>query len=760
MTKAFMMLGLLLSATALAQAPIPLGALPSSLQNGGFLEGDLGQAPKGWLMPKPSQEAGYRAQIAEDPSLPGKRCVHLHQEGPSTHAFGNLMQNVDATPFRGKRIRLRGQLRFDAKEASSRGAQMWLRVDLPGQKMGFFDNMQNRPVKSSKWTAVEIVGDVAPDAEQLAFGNMLTRGGGNLWIAPMALEILGDTPAIAKEVARPLTTQGRINLEAFTRTFNYVRFFHPSDAAVKADWERLAIEGVRRVEDAPSTPELAKRLQQFFEPYAPSAQFLAAGQEAKLPQIPTGAVYAVRWSHLGFGQNHPESIYKSTREYLPCGEAVTKGWAKPHSPATLKIAADLKLWLPAVIYADKNRATLPKAPVTAAAEQTPKLPEPTVGAMSGDDRATRLAGVVLTWGIFQHFYPYFDVVKTDWNAELPKALSAAAEDPDAEAFTHTLRRMTAPLKDGHVNVQDLTRRGRAIPLEVGMVEGTPVVLHAPASLPTLVAGSRILSVDGEASEVRIARLQKEISAATPGWMNAMLADEFLLGEPGTRVKLIYQTPEGTRGEATLVRNLAPQESRQHEKVAELKPGLWYVDLDRISRKDFQEVLPKLAQARGLIFDLRGYPKLEPVFLEHITPKLVECARWNIPIITQPDGQGWDWNKSRWDLKPKKPRITGKVAFLTGGAAISYAETCLGIVEAYRLAEIVGEPTAGTNGNINPFTLPGGYSVSWTGMKVLKHDGSVHHGVGIQPTVPVKPTIQGIAAERDEVLEKAIEVVSR
>ena len=48
----------------------------------------------------------------------------------------------------------------------------------------------------------------------------------------------------------------------------------------------------------------------------------------------------------------------------------------------------------------------------------------------------------------------------------------------------------------------------------------------------------------------------------------------------------------------------------------------------------------------------------------------------------------------------------------------------------------------------------------TGMKVLKHDGSRHHGIGILPTVPIAPTIAGIAAGHDELLEKAIEVVTR
>ena len=96
--------------------------------------------------------------------------------------------------------------------------------------------------------------------------------------------------------------------------------------------------------------------------------------------------------------------------------------------------------------------------------------------------------------------------------------------------------------------------------------------------------------------------------------------------------------------------------------------------------------------------------------------------------------------------------------MTDGRAISYAESCLGIIENYKLGAIVGGPTAGTNGNVNPFRLPGGYQVVWTGMKVLKHDGSRHHGVGIVPTVPVSRTIAGWPRAATSSCEKAIAVV--
>lgn len=52
----------------------------------------------------------------------------------------------------------------------------------------------------------------------------------------------------------------------------------------------------------------------------------------------------------------------------------------------------------------------------------------------------------------------------------------------------------------------------------------------------------------------------------------------------------------------------------------------------------------------------------------------------------------------------------------------------------------------------------GYRLIFTGMKVLKRDGSRHHGVGIRPTVAVSRTVGGVRAGRDEQLERALELV--
>jgi C-terminal processing protease CtpA/Prc len=52
-------------------------------------------------------------------------------------------------------------------------------------------------------------------------------------------------------------------------------------------------------------------------------------------------------------------------------------------------------------------------------------------------------------------------------------------------------------------------------------------------------------------------------------------------------------------------------------------------------------------------------------------------------------------------------------------------------------------------------LPGNLAVSFTGHDVRHADGRQLQRIGIQPNVRVAPTIKGVAAGRDEVLEAAV-----
>jgi hypothetical protein len=68
---------------------------------------------------------------------------------------------------------------------------MWLRADRPDNKMGFFNNMDERPIKSDKWAVYETIGLVDQDAKGIAFGAFLS-GMGKMWVDDFKLAVEED----------------------------------------------------------------------------------------------------------------------------------------------------------------------------------------------------------------------------------------------------------------------------------------------------------------------------------------------------------------------------------------------------------------------------------------------------------------------------------------------------------------------------------------------------------------------------------------
>ncbi|MBK8233246.1 MAG: hypothetical protein IPK72_22395 [Candidatus Eisenbacteria bacterium] len=197
------------------------------------------------------------------------------------------------------------------------------------------------------------------------------------------------------------------------------------------------------------------------------------------------------------------------------------------------------------------------------------------------------------------------------------------------------------------------------------------------------------------------------------------------------------------------------ESRR-PRIADLGHGFLYLDAARIDDAAFRGSLPALAAARGVVVDCRGYPGgLTPRWLEHWLTAPAKSPQWHVPVDRAPDRTARTFTVRDWTITPQAPRITAPTVFLTDAQAISRAETYLSIVRHAGIGKILGAPTAGTNGNILPFTLPGGLRVTITGMKVRTQDGAPFHGIGIEPDIAVAPTSAGIQSGRDEVLEAGI-----
>ncbi|HET9229072.1 MAG TPA: S41 family peptidase [Thermoanaerobaculia bacterium] len=658
------------------------------------------------------------------------------------------------------------------------------------------------------------------------------------------------------------------NLAAYARLLSLVRFFHPSDAVAQADWNQVAVAGVKAVE---GSDNLARTLEDFFRPLAPTLRVLPTGARWEMPpELQEKLAGIVAWRHYGgaFGSN--SKVFSSERidsrapagfgtlaQAIPAaplrgkkirlsawvradvegdgrvqlGLRVDRGDGKPAffdnmadrplrdtpwqrveiegevAPDADRILVLLVLtgagtawidevslsglknpsfeegepgaqppgWLfpyesiragyhlstergdacrrggcarlvsdpiatpifvkPAeVLQVDLGAGVTAYLPVSLYSGSSAALPAVDAGA---DTRESRIATAALAWGILQHFHP------EGQPGDLRPAFAAAESRED---FLRAMRRFLVPLNDSRANV---FHRGdpvqQPLPLAWEWIEGQ-LTITGGAHL-----GDVVLSLDGKPAEEAIREEEALVSGATPEARRWWTLERLLYGPPGSRVTLTLKKA----GEVTLTRGEQIVHGTPLPPVAEPRPGIVYVDLGRIEEKDFEPLLPRLAAARGVIFDLRRGSNVGNDVLAHLTDRTVSSSRWQVPVVMQPDRRDMEWMTTFWTIGPLSPRIR-RAAFLVDGRTDGFSETLLGMIEEHRLAEIVGSRSGGSNGSVNRVDLPGGYRMLWTGQRVLKHDGSPLRGIGIAPTVAAERTIQGVAAGRDEIVEKAIE----
>jgi hypothetical protein len=419
------------------------------------------------------------------------------------------------------------------------------------------------------------------------------------------------------------------------------------------------------------------------------------------------------------------------------------------------LARGLRAQVPVALYGDSERTYGGR--VDARAAENLKIALDSFAPSLLDQR---LSAVIIAWNVFQHFYPYFDVVPADWNRALGNALEETLQAQEEEDFRPVLLRLTAALGDGHVSVyrEGGTSKRAWLPIAVDWIEGRIVVTRS--EVPGFAPGDVVSNLDGEAAPAILERSEALISGS-PQWKRYRALIDLGSGPEGTAVEVAV-----VRDGEPIVRTVARDRAvllkeRRPEAVSRIDDGIFYVDLTRASFEEIRPRIGEIAASSGVVFDMRGYPQSgNEQILRHLIDEPVDSAKWMVPRVLYPDRldlAGYD-TSGRWRLTPQSPRLRGRAVFLTDAGAISYGESVMGIVEHYRLGEIVGGPTAGANGTVNRIDLPGGYRVPWTGMRVVKHDDRQHHLVGILPTVPLERTIAAVREGRDELLEKALSLL--
>ncbi len=561
--------------------------------------------------------------------------------------------------------------------------------------------------------------------------------------------------------------QQRDNLICFARLYGYVKYFHPSDEAAAINWDKLAVYGAGIVQNAKNSDELLQTLQHLFHPIAPTIKIYTTATDnvfdLKLLTPPDMRGYKqVVWQHSGVALGKPGAPYKSRRVNRPYdGISFPDFKLLPRAGEYIQkeIGQNISVIVPLVLFGNEEN-TYPVAAPAALAALKQSLADTSNN--SRNETNVRTADVIIAWNVLKHFFPYWEDASKDADTILKDALAKALADTNSVDFMRTLSLMTAPLNDGHIGVQLAnidTSLFYTVPVLFDWVESKLVVDRVldAALKEQLSPGDIIFSIDSMSAEDLIRKKEQYISGSVQ-LKRSRVVMQLLTGRKNSAVTIGIQhggKTESRTMERTVSTKLLYQERGRRHTSGEIKSGIYYIDLDKWPMDSIKMHWTEIAAARSVVCDMRGYPNSNHGFIEYLMTEKEKTLWMFIPAICYPDYQQVSFRETGWNLRPARQHLTAKVIFITDGRAISYAESYMGFIKDFKLATIVGGATAGTNGDINIIDLPGGYSISFTGMLVKNHDGSKHHLAGIVPDIIAVRTLKGVAENRDELLEKAV-----
>lgn len=345
-----------------------------------------------------------------------------------------------------------------------------------------------------------------------------------------------------------------------------------------------------------------------------------------------------------------------------------------------------------------------------------------------------------------------------------------ADAGDQAQYLRVLRQMSVRAGDGHITVRPAqpTPRGWTA-LWLRMMEGKLAVERvldgSDARQQGIAVGDVVESIDGKPATTVFAEARAEQTGSNDEFRDQRTALFLLSGDSEITVRLGVRGADRKLREVTVARSAANRAALLASSTAPrwrlLAGNVGYVDLRELVVSEVEAMFEALADTTAIVFDMRGYPNgtAWSIAPRINTRKAKYGAQLLIPLVGGRDDEAAD--ARHWFLQ-KLPELPGgasiyrgKVVVLIDDRAISQAEhSCLFLREAAG-ATFIGSPTAGANGNVTTMRLPGGLRMSFTGMDVRHADGKQLQKVGIQPDVVVRPTLAGLRAGKDEVLDRAL-----
>lgn len=392
--------------------------------------------------------------------------------------------------------------------------------------------------------------------------------------------------------------------------------------------------------------------------------------------------------------------------------------------------------------------------------------EARAGPFSAKDTGYNILTLFRLWNMAEYYFPSVNITDKKWADVLeeyvPKFLKT-------DHIYWTMAELIAELCDTHSFMSDNpVHFDNRMPVELKYVENKLIVTDNRKFITKdeesdFELGDEIISIEGHSPDYFIDRARRFVSASNESVLlrNAAELAGFIYDE-----EALVEVKRGGRHMKFLVGTIRAQEyytrdenwtkGRTYYKL--LNDTIGYLYPAKYKNADAATIMSKFKDTKAIIIDFRCYPSDFMPFEfvgKYFVPQEIRYVIFTEPVKALP---GY-YAKLPTSLgKKNKDYYKGLIVVLVNETTQSSAEYQTMAFQACPNTIVVGSQTAGADGNAAWIPLPRGVKTLFSGLGVYYPDGTNTQRTGVRIDYYAELTVEGIKAGRDEVMEKALEVI--
>ncbi len=693
------------------------------------------------------QQTNYSIHLDSVNVKTGKYAASIEFTG-DTIGFQVLQSRLPHN-YNGRKITLSGYIKTE--NVIDGFAGLWLMIDPDST----YDNIEICGVKvagSTDWKRYEIMLDMDPsNTKEIVIGGLLT-GKGKMWFDDLKVTIDGKDikeaqPYLPKSfpansdhefdkgsnVAFSELGEQKINdLELLGRIWGFLKYHHPEVAQGNYNWDYELFRILPDYLKANNSDQRDQILLNWIEKYG------------TIPECKTCQATSTN------------AIVKSDLSWIESSRINLKLKNKLHE-IYLKRYQGSQFYVKIAPYFG--------APVFAN--------ESMYETMNSPDAGFRLLTLFRCWNMVYYFAPYKTLTDKNWNLVLKEYIPNFINAEGRLAYELTTALLIREICDSHAyplgmwKEMEALKGSKQIPVRLQFVENQLVVMENYNENPEnteLKKGDVITRIEGKSVEAILDSMKRYYSASNEVTKMRDITNDILRANKDS-IRIEYNSSgklkqkEINAGQrANWLKYRFRKDTVQSYKL--IGKDIGYINLGNLQEKDIPVIKEAFINTKGIIIDIRNYPpgfvinKLCPYFV----PGITSYARYTQGNIDNP-GE-FTYLPFFEIINKTDEHYQGKLVVIVNEETQSRAECMAMAFQTGNNTTIVGSTTAGSLGNPSLIILPGVLGTQFTGNMVHYPDGRETERVGIVPDIEIKPTIKGIREGRDELLEKAIELINQ